>query len=71
MEPCSQGSLFLSHVWDDSGWQPQDIEILGWCPAGSVFPHRQEEGASLALVGHSSTDGITIKIPYGVNVLLH
>ena len=25
----------------------------------------------LALVGHPSSDGITIKIPYGVDVLLH
>ena len=28
------------------------------------------EGASLALVGYPSSDGITIKIPYGVDVLL-
>ena len=28
------------------------------------------EGESLALVGHPSSDGITIKIPYGVDVLL-
>ena len=28
------------------------------------------DGASLALVGHPSSDGITIKIPYGVDVLL-
>ena len=27
-------------------------------------------GASLALVGHISSDGITIKMPYGVDVLL-
>ena len=27
------------------------------------------EGASLSLVGHPSSDGITIKIPYGVDVL--
>ena len=27
------------------------------------------EDASLALVGHPSSDGITIKIPYGVDVL--
>ena len=27
-------------------------------------------GASLALVSHPSTGGITIKIPYGVDVLL-
>ena len=29
------------------------------------------EGAPLALVGHPSSYGITIKIPYGVDVLLH
>ena len=27
------------------------------------------EGASLALVGHPSSDGVTIKMPYGVDVL--
>ena len=30
-----------------------------------------EEGASLASVGHPSSDGVTIKIPYRVDVLLH
>ena len=44
----------------------RDNKILGWCPAGSVG-----EGASLALAGHPSSDAITIKIPYGVDVLLH
>ena len=29
------------------------------------------ECASLALVGHPSSDGVTIKIPYGLHVLLH
>ena len=29
------------------------------------------EGASLALVGHPSSDGVTIKMPYGVDVLHH
>ena len=28
-------------------------------------------GASLALVGHPSSDGTTIKLPYGVDVLLY
>ena len=27
------------------------------------------EGASLALVGHPSSDGVIIKMPYGVDVL--
>ena len=30
-----------------------------------------EEGASLSLAGHSSNDGITIKITYEVDALLH
>ena len=47
---------------------PRDIEILGWCPAGPVLPHGGE-GASLALVGHPSRDGVTIKMPYVVDVL--
>ena len=29
------------------------------------------EGASLTLVGHPFSDGITIKIAYGIDVLLH
>ena len=29
------------------------------------------EGVSLALVGHPFSYGITIKIPYGVDILLH
>ena len=29
------------------------------------------EDASLALVGHPSSDVVTIKMPYGVYVLLH
>ena len=29
------------------------------------------EGASLAFVGHNSSDGVTIKIIYGVAVLLY
>ena len=28
-----------------------------------------EEGASLALVGHPSSDSDTIKMPYGVDIL--
>ena len=27
------------------------------------------EGASLAVIGHPSSDGVTIKMPYGVDVL--
>ena len=48
---------------------PWDIEVLAWCPGGSVLS--QGEKASLTLVGHPSSDGVTIKIPYRVDVLLH
>ena len=44
--------------------------MLGWFPAGSVLPHGVKVSL-LALVGYPPTDGITIKIPYGVDVLLH
>ena len=46
---------------------PQDIEILGWRPAGPVLPHGEK--VPLALVGHPSSDGVTIKMSYGVDVL--
>ena len=42
----------------------------GWCPVGLVSTY-QGEDASLALVGHPSSDGIMKKIPHGVDVLLH
>ena len=42
--------------------------MLGWCPAGASLTS-WGEGASLALVGHPSSDGVTIKMPYGVDVL--
>ena len=40
-----------------------------WCPVEPVLP--QGEKASTALVGHPSSDGVTVKIPYGLDVLLH
>ena len=48
---------------------PWDEENLSWCPAGSVLPNGRD-GVSLAFVGHSSSNGATIKIPYGVDVWL-
>ena len=48
----------------------RDIDILGWFPAGSVLTS-WAEGASLAFVGHPSGGGVTIKIPYRGDVLLH
>ena len=43
---------------------------MGWCPAGLVLSHGKKV-PFLAFVGHPSSDGITIKIPYRVDVLLH
>ena len=45
-----------------------DIEILGWFPVGPVLPHGGE-GVSLILFGDPSSDGVKIKMPYGVDVL--
>ena len=47
---------------------PQNIEILGWCPVGASLTSCGE-GAFLALVDYPSSDGVTIKMPYGVDVL--
>ena len=38
-------------------------------PPQILGPPSWGEGASLALVGNPSSDGITIKMPYGVDVL--
>ena len=46
---------------------PRYIEILGWCPVLSVLPHGEK--VPLALVDHPFSYGITIKIPYGLDVL--
>ena len=46
------------------------IGILGLVSSG-VSLTSWGEGASLALVGHPTSDGVTIKIPYRVDVLLH
>ena len=51
-------------------FNPGDIKILGWYAAGSVLRHGRED-ASLTLVGHPSGDGVTIKVPSGVDVLSH
>ena len=48
----------------------RDIEILGWYPAGSVLTS-WGKGASLVLAGHPSNDGVTIKMSYGLDVILH
>ena len=36
----------------------ENIEILCCCPVGSVLPHGEGDGASLASVGHPSSDGV-------------
>ena len=42
-----------------------------WVGVQCGLSHLMGEGASLALVGHPSSDGVTMKLPYGVDVLLH
>ena len=47
-------------------------EILKyWLVSSGVSLISWGKGVSLALLSHFSSDGITIKIPYGVDVLLH
>ena len=46
------------------------VKIIGLVSSGVSLTSRGED-ASLALVSHHSSNGITIKIPYGVDVLLH
>ena len=42
--------------------------MLGWCPVGPCLTS-WGEGSSLALDDHPSSDGVTIKMPSGVDVL--
>ena len=58
----------IYEMFQFSFYFPKDIEILGCGQAGSVL---WGEGASLALVGHPSSDVVTIKIPNGTDILLH
>ena len=47
---------------------PQRHWNIGLESSGAI-PTSWWEGASLASVGHPSGDGVTIKMPYGVDVL--
>ena len=53
--------------------QKNDFKIFPYFNPGLVSSRGSltswGEGASLALVGHPSSDGVTIKMPYGVDVL--
>ena len=44
------------------------LRNIGLVPSGASLTSWRE-GASLALVGHPSSDGVTIKMPYRVDVL--
>ena len=48
----------LQRDFENTGLESSRASLTSW-----------REGASLALVGHPSSDGITIKMPYGVDVL--
>ena len=64
-------------MWWNEDKNKDKIKIKTWTPThwntGLVSSGTSltswGEGASLALVGHPSSDGITIKMPYGVDVL--
>ena len=48
-----------------------DRTLKYWVGFQQVQPYLMGEVASLALVGHHSSDGATINMPYGVDVLLY
>ena len=50
----------LTLTWDLTGLVSSGVSLTS-----------KGEGAFLALVGHPSNDGVTIKIPYAVDVLLY
>ena len=52
-------TVFNSTRHKNTGLVSSGVILISW-----------EEGASLALVGYPSSDGIMIKIPCGVDVLL-
>ena len=53
-------------------YYPLYHEILKyWVGVQCVSLTSGGECASVALVGHPSSDGVTIKMPYGVDLLLH
>ena len=54
----------LIHLFSQRHWSPGLV-----CIGASLTSWG--EGASLALVGHPSSDGVTMKVPYVVDVLLH
>ena len=54
-----RGSAAAGNSWDwNTGLVSSGASLTSW-----------GEGASLALVGNPSSDGIMIKMPYGVDVL--
>ena len=54
---CLQKELLLMNLLG-TGLVSSRVSLTSW-----------GEGASLALVGHPSSDSVTIKMPYGVDVL--
>ena len=50
-------------------WNPQDFEIYTGLVSRGASLTSWGEGVSLALVGLPSIDGVTIKMPYGVDAL--
>ena len=60
--------MFFCSIKKKGYYDHQDIKVLDWCPVGPVLPHG-DKGASLGLLGQPSSDGVTIKMSYGVDVL--
>ena len=65
--------IFLKRTLKKVGcyWLGQIIGTLKYWPGSRVNLTLWGKGASLALVDHPDSDGVTIKISYGVDVLVH
>ena len=63
-EKLKQYKIFLHSNISPRHWNTELV-------SSGVSLNSWGEGVSFALVGHPSSDGITIKIPYGEYVLLH
>ena len=69
LETIQRGRLILRS--SEKFFSPETLKYWVGVQRGQSFLPPWGEGASLAFVGHPSSDGIMTKIPYGIDVLLH
>ena len=67
-EKISNAYESLNAIFEDWELNPLRLWNTGLMPSGASLTS-WEQGASLTLVGHLSSDGVTIKMPYVVDAL--